>query len=64
MDARDLVAALAKQNINSVVSLREFGQIDFASKGVETAIRLSPHYYNTEGEVETTIAAVRDFVRQ
>ena len=60
---RELAAALAKDRINSVVTLREFGQLDFAEKGVESAVRLSPHYYNTEDEVAATIAAVEKFVR-
>lgn len=62
VDARELVKHLTAQDINTVSSLREFGQYDFSDKGVETAIRLSPHYYNTEGEVDAAVKAVASFV--
>lgn len=31
---------------------RESAVIDFDEKGVETALRISPHYYNTEAEID------------
>jgi selenocysteine lyase/cysteine desulfurase len=62
MDARALVRHLAEQHINTVSSLREFGQFDFADKQVETAIRFSPHYYNTEAEIDAAIDATSYFV--
>lgn len=62
--AGELVAALSRERINSVVSLREFGQLDFGEKGVTSAIRLSPHYYNSEEEISTTIEAVAEFLRR
>ncbi len=34
--------------------------IDFQEKGVEWVVRVSPHYYNTESEIEAFIEAVRD----
>lgn len=57
-DARDLVRRLAERGINTVASLREYGRYDFADKGVDTAIRLSPHYYNTEDEVDAAVAEI------
>ncbi|HEY4217172.1 MAG TPA: aminotransferase class V-fold PLP-dependent enzyme [Gemmatimonadaceae bacterium] len=62
MDARDVVRHLAERRINTVSSLREFGQFDFTEKGVDTAIRYSPHYYNTEAEVDAAIDATSYFV--
>ncbi len=62
IDARDVVSHLKTLDINSVSSLREFGQLDFGDKHVETAIRLSPHYYNTESEVDTAADGVADYV--
>lgn len=61
-DARDLVRHLAGRGINAVASLREYGRYDFADKGVDTAIRLSPHYYNTEEEVDTAVAEIAYFL--
>lgn len=45
-------AAMDARGINSALSFREFAQYDFADKDVEWALRLSPHYYNTEEEVD------------
>jgi selenocysteine lyase/cysteine desulfurase len=61
-DARDLVNHLAAKSINTVASLREYGQYDFADKNVESAIRYSPHYYNTEAEVDAAIAETAQFL--
>jgi selenocysteine lyase/cysteine desulfurase len=36
-----------------VPSYRAFGVIDFDEKGVEWAVRASPHYYNTVEEIDT-----------
>jgi selenocysteine lyase/cysteine desulfurase len=52
--------ALDAQRINSALSFREFAQFDFADKNVTWALRLSPHYYNTEDEVDTVAAAVAE----
>ena len=54
-----IVRALKDRRINAVSSLREFGIYDFEAKGVETAVRLSPHYYNTEAEVDEAVEALR-----
>lgn len=50
---------LAARGINSAVSLREYALYDFTDKAVEDCVRLSPHYYNTEREVDDVLAAVR-----
>ena len=50
-----LKAELAGHGINSSVTLREHARFDFADKGVEWCLRLSPHYYNTEAEVDRVI---------
>jgi selenocysteine lyase/cysteine desulfurase len=49
----DLLKALANHKINAVPSYREFAVVDFDEKGVQWAIRVSPHYYNTEDELDT-----------
>jgi selenocysteine lyase/cysteine desulfurase len=63
IDAREVVKHLKTLKINTVSSLREFGQLDFGDKHVDTAIRLSPHYYNTESEVDAAADAIADYVR-
>jgi selenocysteine lyase/cysteine desulfurase len=56
-------AALDARGINSALSFREFAQYDFADKEVEWCLRLSPHYYNTEDEVDGVAAAVAELAR-
>ena len=60
--ADPIVRALKDRRINTVSSLREFGIYDFDAKGIETAVRLSPHYYNTDAEVDEAVEAVRGIV--
>ncbi|MEV4872325.1 aminotransferase class V-fold PLP-dependent enzyme [Streptomyces syringium] len=55
-------AAMDARGINSALSFREFAQLDFTDKGVEWCLRLSPHYYNTEEEVDHVADAVADLV--
>jgi selenocysteine lyase/cysteine desulfurase len=58
LDARDLVNDLSRQRINTAASLKWYGLLDFTDKHVESAIRISPHYYNTEEEVDLVVNAV------
>jgi selenocysteine lyase/cysteine desulfurase len=61
-DARPLVRHLADHHINSVLTLRDYAQYDFIAKGVESAVRLSPHYYNTEDEVDSAVDVIARYV--
>jgi selenocysteine lyase/cysteine desulfurase len=54
-----IVGELAKRKINVVPSYRNFAVIDFDEKGVEWAVRVSPHYYNTMDEVNTFIETMK-----
>lgn len=60
-DPKKLSEFLLAQRINARTSPQFVAQIDFPRKGVAWALRLSPHYFNTEAEVETAVVAVRDF---
>ncbi len=46
-----LLEKLWRENINCRVSPLAVAQIDFPRKGVTWALRVSPHYYNTEEEI-------------
>ena len=59
-DAASIVHALRDRGINTSASLAWYARYDFAEKGVASAVRFSPHYYNTEGEVDDAVAAVRE----
>ncbi|MGA6161850.1 aminotransferase class V-fold PLP-dependent enzyme [Amycolatopsis magusensis] len=54
--------ALDERGINSALSFREFAQFDFGDKDVDWCLRLSPHYYNTEDEVASVVAAVAEII--
>ncbi|HVI43711.1 MAG TPA: aminotransferase class V-fold PLP-dependent enzyme [Chitinophaga sp.] len=51
---------LADRNINAVTSHRNFSVIDFTEKKIDWAIRVSPHYYNTIGELDACVEAVKE----
>jgi selenocysteine lyase/cysteine desulfurase len=61
--AEELKRELHRRRINSTVSLREHALYDLTEKAVDAGVRLSPHYYNTEAEVEEVVAAVRELAR-
>jgi selenocysteine lyase/cysteine desulfurase len=56
-------AAMDARRINSALSFREFAQYDFGDKDVDWCLRLSPHYYNTEAEVDEVAGAVAELAR-
>ncbi len=49
-------------NINTSIAVRTGAQIDFAEKGVDWALRVSPHYYNTEEEIEILEEALKKLI--
>jgi selenocysteine lyase/cysteine desulfurase len=61
-DATELVEAFRARGINTTASLRWYGLIDFTEKGTSSALRLSPHYYNSEAEIDTAVAAMREIL--
>ncbi len=57
-----VMAALKQQAINFSMSYTNFALIDWERKGVEWAVRFSPHYYNTDEEVDTVVGVMREFL--
>jgi selenocysteine lyase/cysteine desulfurase len=53
---------LRKRNINTSIAQHSSAILDFDAKGVTWALRISPHYYNTEEEVDTLIQALKEVV--
>lgn len=51
---------LANRNINVSVSDKAAGLLDFRAKGVEGAVRLSPHYFNTEKEIKRVSEVIKE----
>jgi selenocysteine lyase/cysteine desulfurase len=60
----EVMRELAAEGINAVATLREFAIHDFGPRGVESGVRLSPHYYNTEDEVDAALAVIERVARQ
>lgn len=61
--AAEVLTTLRNQQINTSVGHRSFALLDFEAKQVEWALRISPHYYNTEQEVDILLDALRQFSR-
>ena len=61
---KDVRGHLHDKGINCSFALQKNNQLDFGPQGknVPWALRLSPHYYNTEGEIEFTLDSIREFV--
>lgn len=60
-DARDVVLRLREEAINVSATLREYAVMDMDEKGVRSAVRLSPHYYNTSTELSIAVLALAEF---
>jgi selenocysteine lyase/cysteine desulfurase len=58
-DAAQLSKLLRQRGINTSASLRAYAVIDMDEKRAASALRLSPHYYNTEDEVDAAVEALR-----
>jgi selenocysteine lyase/cysteine desulfurase len=61
-DAADLKLRLRARGINTSSADRASGVIDMDQKGAASVLRLSPHYYNTEDELDTAVAALADVI--
>ncbi len=57
--APDIVRELRARGINTSATLRDYAVIDMDDKRVVSAVRLSPHYYNTEAELDAAVAAIQ-----
>ena len=62
-DPFKMVAVLRAQGVNTSAQGREYAVIDYDNKNVTGALRLSPHYYNTEIDIDQAVSAVRRIVR-
>ena len=58
-NAPALVTALRQRGINTSASIGAHAVIDMAEKNAQSALRMSPHYYNTEAELDVLIDALK-----
>ncbi len=61
-DAAQVKLELRRRGINTSSSDRASAVIDMDAKGAASALRLSPHYYNTEEEVDRAVAAIGELL--
>jgi selenocysteine lyase/cysteine desulfurase len=59
--ASEIVTRLREQAINTSATVREWAVIDMKAKNASSAVRISPHYYNTRREIEIAVAALEEF---
>lgn len=60
--SRALVATLRARNINTTGQARGDAVLDYDAKGVDGALRISPHYFNTDEELDTFLAALSEII--
>ncbi|MDQ1620098.1 MAG: cysteine desulfurase / selenocysteine lyase [Actinomycetota bacterium] len=61
--AGDVAAALAEAQVNVTTTDPDHSQFDTELRGVHPLVRFSPHYYNTEEEVDGAIRLVTELAR-
>ncbi len=61
-DTADLKLQLRARGINTSSPHREDAVIDMDEKQVTSALRLSPHYYNTRDELDTAVEALEEIL--
>jgi selenocysteine lyase/cysteine desulfurase len=61
-DAADIKLQLRARGINTSSPQREDAVIDMDEKQTTSALRISPHYYNTREEVDTAVEALRELL--
>lgn len=57
-----LVRELRKRKINTSAQVRSDAVLHYDESGATGALRISPHYYNNEEEIETVVEAVTELV--
>ncbi len=57
-DANAIVSALRERGINTSAASREDALLDMDAKQAASALRMSPHYFNTEAELEALTGAL------
>jgi selenocysteine lyase/cysteine desulfurase len=62
-DAHAIKLALRARAINTSAADREDAVIDMDAKGARSALRISPHYYNSADEIDAAIAALGELLR-
>ncbi|HEX2791136.1 MAG TPA: aminotransferase class V-fold PLP-dependent enzyme [Steroidobacteraceae bacterium] len=59
----ELVTALRNRGINTSAQVREYALLDYDAKQVTASLRISPHYYNTEDEIDQALSGLRELLQ-
>ncbi|HEX4963022.1 MAG TPA: aminotransferase class V-fold PLP-dependent enzyme [Thermoanaerobaculia bacterium] len=62
--APDAVRRLRAAGVNTSSATMGYGPLNAPGTGAPTAVRLSPHYYNTHDEVDAAVAAIAELARE
>ena len=62
--SKDVKLALRQRGINTSSPEREDAVIDMDSKHVTSALRISPHYYNTREEIDSAVEALGEVLAE
>ncbi|GGO53960.1 aminotransferase class V [Streptomyces daqingensis] len=62
--AGTIVARLAEQHVNAWKIVGHHTPLYMTERGVDTAVRVSTHYYNTVGEIDRFGGALREILRE
>jgi selenocysteine lyase/cysteine desulfurase len=62
LSAKAIIPALNDKGINASVSGKAGAVIDFEKKGVDWALRFSPHYYNTTAELDRAVEVLQQLL--
>ena len=57
------MSELRSRGINTSLSTPDYSQIDFGRDHTPGLVRISPHAYNTEDEVDQAIDVIAELVR-
>jgi len=63
-DTQGIKLELRRRGINTSSPHREDAVIDMDEKKTESALRISPHYYNTKEEIDTAVEALDVILRE
>lgn len=59
MEASHVMHELGSRGMNVTMGRKEIARLDLEHRGLNTVVRASTHYFNTEHEIERFVAAVR-----
>ena len=62
--AADVAAALGRAGVNVSTTVAGHSPLDTEDRGVHPLVRFSPHYYNTEEELDRAVSIVAAIARR